>query len=137
VTGGEAGDGVDGVRRWWFNTGGGSVVVVSKLGFRFFRGGRGAVASSDDISGHRSLGGGGGWIGGRLTVRRCGEAAVALPQPWPTGGQWAGPEGWRPGHRRRTGRGGWTEEDRRTMKTTRDERGQGSCAPPITRRVAR
>jgi hypothetical protein len=58
VTGGEAGDRVDGVRRWRFNTGGGSVVVVvSKLGFRFFRGGRGAVASSDDISGHRSLGG--------------------------------------------------------------------------------
>jgi hypothetical protein len=56
VTGSEAGNGVDGVRRWRFNTGGGSVVVVSKLGFRFFRGGRGAVASSDDISGHRSLG---------------------------------------------------------------------------------
>jgi hypothetical protein len=41
VTGDEAGDRVDGVRRWRFNTGGDSVVVVSKLGFRFFRGGRG------------------------------------------------------------------------------------------------
>jgi hypothetical protein len=39
VTGGEAGDRMGGARRWRFNMSGGSVVVVQKLGFKFFGGG--------------------------------------------------------------------------------------------------